>query len=72
MLSRRVFTKVVKAPDEFERRFESELNQPRLGPLSFICTFNSCKCSARIRPINLIVAQCSPRIFSIFKVTFIC
>src|ERR1700719_3635658 len=71
MLRCRALTKVVKAPQKFERRFGSELNQPRLGPLSFICTFNSSKYSARIRPIHLIVAQLSPGIFSLFKVTLV-
>ena len=40
-----------------------------LDALPAICPFNSSRHSARIRPISLMVVQCSPAIFSIFRVT---
>jgi len=40
-----------------------------LGALVAICPLNSARCSARIRPISLIVVLCSPGIVTILKVT---
>ena len=52
---------------------DTSANSNSIGAaLAASCVFNSGRCSARIRPISLMVVQRSPAIFSIFNVTLTC